>query len=99
VNVDSDGANQGLRPLFIAVLVVGLLASLGVYQVWHQHRVIELGRELSEASSRYTELTELQRKLRLELATGKRIDAIRDHARENFGMKIPERGDYIVVTR
>ena len=89
----------GLGPFLAWALLVSTMTGVGVYHVWHQYRVIELGRELSEESTKYTELNNVQRKLRLELAAVKRIDAIRTLAESRFDMKIPERSDYIVVTK
>ena len=92
-------APRGIREFLVALAICAVLVSMGLYRVWSQYQVIELGRELSESSSRFTELNETQRKLRLELSAAKRIDAIRTLAEDRFDMKIPERRDYIVVTK
>jgi cell division protein FtsL len=89
----------GLKRLVAGVLIVGVIAGLGLYHVWYQHRIRELGRQLSVETVRHRELLEQQRKLQLDLASTKQADDVRREAMERFDMKIPSRHDYIVVAR
>ncbi|NUN15614.1 MAG: cell division protein FtsL [Myxococcales bacterium] len=87
----------GIKPLLYTALVVAALVGMGLYHVWFHYRIMELGRTLSTETEIHAELTEAQRKLKLELSSLKRTDEIRAQAVERFGMRIPERSDYVIV--
>lgn len=89
----------GVRPLLVGVLVMALLSGLGLYHVWYQHRIRELGRNLSVETMRNRELAEQQQRLELQLASSKQADDVRKEAIEKFDMKIPSRHDFIVVAQ
>jgi cell division protein FtsL len=88
---------EGLGLFAGAAVFVVALASIGVYEVWSRHQIFELGRELSEETSRHTELVDMQRKLKLEYSALKRAAQVERRASEELEMSIPEDRDYIVV--
>lgn len=87
----------GIKPLLLATLVVSALVGMGLYHVWFHYRIMELGRTLSAETDMHAELTETRRKLKLELSSLKRNHEIRAQAVDRFGMRIPERSDYVIV--
>jgi cell division protein FtsL len=70
-------------------MFVVILVGLGIYQVTHRYRLYRLGMDLSTESLRYRSLLEDNRKLRLELATLKRVDRVRRDAVNRLGMHVP----------
>ena len=82
----------GLTAAWVAVLVV-----LGLYQVWQRHQIHLLGVELSTQTLRYRAAYEENRKLRLELASVKHVDRVRDEAEKRLGMRIPAPQDLVEI--
>ncbi|MFT7621298.1 MAG: cell division protein FtsL [Myxococcota bacterium] len=87
----------GIRNFVLIFTFVGVLTSLGVYQVFHRHRVYSMARELSTETLRYRTLLDESRKLRLELATLKRVGRIRREASDRLGMHVPAPQDIVEI--
>ena len=87
----------GVRSFVLTLLFVGMLTGLGIYQVWHRYQVYSLGMELSEETLRYRAYLEENRKLRLELATLKRVEQIRTKAADRLDMRVPAPQDIVEI--
>lgn len=87
----------GVKSVVLTLLFVATLSSLGIYQVWHRYQVYSLGTDLSTETLRYRSLLEENRRLRLELATLKRVDRIRKEASERLGMRVPAPQDIVEI--
>lgn len=79
----------GVKSFLLTLTFVGILSGLGMYQVWHHYQVYSLGMELSSETLEYRDQLEENRRLRLELATLKRVERIRGEARKRLGMRVP----------
>lgn len=87
-----------IAPLFAWLLALAPLVALGIYQVWQEHQVFEIGAALRVETSRHNTLIERQRKLSLEYSVLKRAADIETRATDELGMAVPEDRDYVVVT-
>ena len=87
----------GLKTFLLTFVFVGVLVGLGIYQVWHRYQVYSLRMQLSSETLQYRDGLEENRKLRLELATLKRVDHIRAEAHERLQMRVPAPDDIIEV--
>ncbi len=87
----------GIRTFSLMLLFTSVLTSLGVYQVWHRHQVYTMAQELSMETLRYREQLQQSRKLRLELATLKRVERIRKEASDRLGMRVPAPQDIVEI--
>ena len=94
---DTERVIWGVRTVLLTLLFVTVLVSLGIYQVWHRYRVYALGMELSAETLRYRSALEENRKLRLELATLKRVEHLRSKAEEQLGMRVPAPQDIVEI--
>ncbi len=79
----------GVRAVVGVVGYVVVLAGLGVYHVWQRHDARRLGMDLSTETLRYRAAYEEHKKLKLELASVKRVDRLRDNAEARLGMRAP----------
>ena len=71
------------RSLALAlVLAAAVLVALGAYRVREQHRIVELGYELAEATAELREAREDNRRLRLELSLLTEPERIQELATE-----------------
>jgi cell division protein FtsL len=94
---DTERVIWGVRTFVFTLVFVVVLVSLGIYQVWHRYRVYSLGMELSRETLVYRSALEENRKLRLELATLKRVDHLRARAEDRLGMHVPAPQDIVEI--
>ncbi len=87
----------GLRSFVLVAVFVSILTSLGIYQVWHRYQVYQLGMELSTETLKYRSMLDESRRLRLELATLKRVERIRREASDRLGMRVPAPQDIVEI--
>jgi len=82
--------SESRRGLLILMLVAALVAgSAAVCQVWTRLRAIDYGYKISKASSLQTQLTEANRRLRLEIALLTSPTRIARIANEELGLQPP----------
>ena len=86
-----------LRAIALIVVFAAGIAVLGIVQVSHRHRLYEAGMDLSRQTLRYRKLLEENQRLRLELATIKQADRIREVARRRLGMRVPAPQEIVEV--
>lgn len=79
----------GVKAVVVIVSYVSVLVCLGLYHVWQQHDARRLGMELSNETLRFRAAYEEHKKLRLELASVKRVDRLREAAESRLGMRAP----------
>jgi len=94
---ETERAIWGLKTFMLTLVFVSVLVGLGIYQVWHRYQVYSLRMQLSSETLSYRDGLEENRKLRLELATLKRVGHIRAEAEERLGMRVPAPQDVIEV--
>jgi len=87
----------GLKTFALTLGFVIALLSLGVYQVWQRYDLYSLGMSLSGETLRYRALVEDRKKLRLERATLKRAERIRQEAASRLGMHHPAPTDVVEI--
>lgn len=84
---------RDLGRVLALVLVIGALTSIGVYQVWSQHRVIVMAYAIDQERFEHTRLLERSKRLELTLANYKDPATVRALARESLGMHAPTARD------
>jgi cell division protein FtsL len=87
----------GLKTFALTLGFVIALLSLGVYQVWQRYDLYSLGMSLSGETLRYRALLEDKKKLRLERATLKQPERIRQEAAARCGMRVPAPTDVVEI--
>lgn len=87
----------GLKAFGYTALYVSILVGLGLYQVWHRHELHRLGVQLSTETLQYRAAYEENRKLRLELASVKHADRVREEAERKLHMRVPAPQDIIEI--
>lgn len=90
--------SPALRRLVLGIVLTAIVTALGVYHVWYQHRIRDLGKQLSAETQRHTDLLDQQKRLRRDFSGLKRQVDVRKEATERLSMRIPTQSDYIVVT-
>jgi cell division protein FtsL len=83
--------------LLLALALVGALMAIGIYRVWSEYEVFEMGASLRAESELHSTLVDEQRKLKLELAAIEHAMEIERRAQEELGMRPPTDRDYVVV--
>lgn len=79
------------RGMVIALVVAAVLITAGAAShVWSRLKVIEYGYQISKASRRQTELLEVNRRLRIEVALLKNPDRVARIAAQELGMQHPQ---------
>ncbi|MFT5431433.1 MAG: cell division protein FtsL [Myxococcota bacterium] len=94
---ETERAIWGIKTFLLTLVFVSVLVGLGIYQVWHRYQVYSLGMDLSSETLSYRDGLDHNRKLKLELATLKRVERIRGEAEERLGMRVPAPQDVIEV--
>ena len=87
----------GVKRLALTLSFVGVLTGLGLFQVWQRYQVYRLGMQLSAETLRYRSLLDDNAKLKLELATLKRVGRIRHEAEERLHMRTPVPHDIVEI--
>lgn len=95
VKQKAKGVNRNL--LFFAIIIVFLGISCSLFYVWAHHQIISLGYEISRVSQQEQELTEENKKLRLELAMLKSPERLEKKALQELGFVNPQNGQIIIV--
>jgi cell division protein FtsL len=86
-----------LRRLFLFALVMLLLIGGSLFYVWSRIQAIRLGYEISRALKEEKALTDVNKKLRLEIATLKSYARIEKFAVEELRMTKPKPEQVIVI--
>ncbi len=85
------------RRLFLLALVMLLFIGGSLFYVWSRIQVIRLGYEISSALKEEKALTEVNKRLRLEIATLKSYARIEKFAVEELRMAKPKPEQVIVI--
>ncbi|MFQ5542529.1 MAG: cell division protein FtsL [Candidatus Binatia bacterium] len=88
---------QGMRNIFVMILVGLCFVSLALLQVWLRLQVFHLGYVLSTTTKLQKQLKQENRELRLELATLTSPEHLEKMARLRLGLREPEKGQVVVV--
>jgi len=86
-----------LRRLFLFALLMFLFIGGSLFYVWSRIQVIRLGYEISSALKEEKALTEVNKRLRLEIATLKSYARIEKFAVEELRMSKPKPEQVIVI--
>ena len=86
-----------LRRLFLFALLMLLFIGSSLFYVWSRIQVIRLGYEISSALKEEKALTEVNKRLRLEIATLKSYARIEKFAVEELRMAKPKPEQVIVI--
>ncbi len=91
------GGGSPLRKLLFFGLLLSLLVGASLFYVWTRIQVIQLGYEMSKALKENRELTEANKRMRLEVATLKSLSRIERIAIEELRMVKPKPDQVIVI--
>lgn len=95
VKISAKGVN---RHLFILTIIISFLViSFSLFYVWANQQKVSLGYEISHVSQEEQELTEVNKKLRLELAVLMSPDRLEKKALQELGFVTPQNGQIIIV--
>ncbi len=94
----SRGSRSRKSHLLLFVLFTFFLILCSLFFVWSRIQVIQLGYEISNAVKDGRSLAEVNKKLRLEIATLKSYTRIEKIAIEELGMSKP-RPDQVIIIR
>jgi cell division protein FtsL len=83
--------------LFLFILLMFFLLGASLFYVWSRIQVIHLGYEISSALKEEKALTEVNKKLRVEIATLKSYARIEKFAIEELRMDKPKPEQVIVI--
>ena len=83
--------------LLLFIILILFLVGGSLFYVWSRIRVIQFGYEISHALKTGRELTENNKKLRLEIATLKSYTRIEKIAAEELKMAKPKPDEVIVI--
>jgi len=90
--------NSGVIKTFVlGFLAVCLLTLLGLFQVWKEHRRVQLGANLAEESRELGRLKVENELLEAEYQTLRSARRTETRGFEGLGMKLPSTRDTIVV--
>lgn len=95
VRISAKGVNRHL--LILAIIIAFLVISCSLFYVWANQQKVSLGYEISRVSQEEQELTEENKKLRLELAVLKSPDRLEKKALQELGFVTPQNGQIIIV--
>jgi len=87
----------GVKTYVLTFVFVTAMVTLGVYQVWQRYELYSLGMQLSGETLRYQALLDDGKKLRLERATLKRAERIRQEAIDRLHMRMPAPKDVVEI--
>lgn len=91
------GGGSLLRRFLFFGLLLSLLVGASLFYVWTRIQVIQLGYEMSKALKENRELTEANKRMRLEVATLKSLSRIERIAIEELRMVKPKPDQVIVI--
>jgi cell division protein FtsL len=87
-----------LRTMGVVLGLVGLLVGGVLIYVWHQVQQVRLAYELEELRALRSELDELNRRLKVEVASLRTLARIEQKARAELGLEVA-RGDQVQLAR
>jgi len=87
-----------LKTFVLGFLAICLLTLLGIYYVWQQQRVVQMGAELAQASKTLERVRIENELLEAEYRTLRSAERFGERAFARRGMKRPTTRDTIVVT-
>lgn len=87
-----------LRTMGAVLGLAGLLVGGVLIYVWHQVQQVRLAYELEELRALRTELDELNRRLKVEIASLRTLARIEQKARAELGLELP-RADEVQLAR
>jgi len=79
------------------IFLVACLVSLALAHVWLRLQVVQLGYILSTTSKLQGQLEQVNRELKLELATLTSPDRLEELARSRLGLRAPEQGQVVIL--
>jgi cell division protein FtsL len=91
----SKGVDRNL--IFVALMVAFVFLGCALFYVWAHHQVISLSYEISKASQEEQNLVQVNKKLRLELASLKSPKRIENMAVKDLGLVNPQKEQLIIV--
>jgi cell division protein FtsL len=96
---DSKAKSKGIKLNFLFLFTVVMLFVIigSLFYVWSRIQVIQLGYEISNAMKEERVLTEVNKKLRVEIATLKSYSRIEKLAEEELRMAKPKPEQVIVI--
>ena len=94
-----DDASENLSPLSLTVLFLLPIVAAALFNVWIHVATIHLGYELSAEARIHETLVEKNRGIRVEIATLKSPDRLKQLAAETYKMGPPKPGQVIRVPK
>lgn len=91
------GSRQRKRFSFFALFMAVCLVSLALLHVWVRLQVVRLGYLLSTTTKVHSQLERENRELKAELATLTSLGRLGAMAREQLGLKEPEKGQVVIL--
>jgi cell division protein FtsL len=83
--------------VLLTLLVAGVFIGCALFSVWAHHQVISLGYEISKGNQEEHELLQMNKKLRLDLASLKSPTRIQGTAMRDLGFTNPQKDQLIIV--
>ena len=91
------GERDWIGNFLATIFLVACLVSLALAHVWLRLQVIHLGYVLSTTSKLQGQLEQVNRELKLELATLTSPDRLEELARSRLGLREPEQGQVVIL--
>ncbi len=91
------GERDWIGNFLATIFLVACLVSLALVHVWLRLQVIHLGYVLSTTSKLQGQLEQVNRELKLELATLTSPDRLEELARSRLGLREPEQGQVVIL--
>lgn len=67
--------------------LLGAVASLLMFHVWNQYRIMKIGYQIAEVTTEHRKLLEQNKKLAIEAAVVGRTERLSSVARERYGLE------------
>ena len=91
------GERDWIGNFLATIFLVACLVSLALVHVWLRLQVIHLGYVLATTSKLQGQLEQVNRELKLELATLTSPDRLEELARSRLGLREPEQGQVVIL--
>ena len=91
------GERDWVGNFLATIFLVACLVSRALAHVWLRLQVIHLGYVLSTTSKLQGQLEQVNRELKLELATLTSPDRLEELARSRLGLREPEQGQVVIL--
>ncbi|MEW5723781.1 MAG: cell division protein FtsL [Thermodesulfobacteriota bacterium] len=82
---------------FVALAAAFLFVSFSLAIVWSGHQIVQTGYDISRLQKETADLTDYNRKLKVELANLTALDRLEQVARDELGLRLPEPGQVQVI--